>query len=63
MRQYNTVSSSELKNLSLLMVELLCLSDPLQVKDRLCVNVFIIIIVVIITLFLNLNFPIFRTTV
>jgi len=34
MRQYNTVSSSELKNLSLLMVELLCLSDPLQ-NDRL----------------------------
>lgn len=30
MRQYNTVSSSELKNLSHLMVELLCISDPLQ---------------------------------
>ena len=31
MRQYNSVSSSELKNLSLLVVELLCLPDPLQV--------------------------------
>jgi len=30
MRQYNSVSSSELKNLSLLVVELLCLPDPLQ---------------------------------
>ena len=45
MRQYNTVSSSELKNLSLLMVELLCLSDPLQVTDKLCISVFIIIII------------------
>ena len=31
MRQYNSISSSELKNLSLLVVELLCLQDPLQV--------------------------------
>jgi len=30
MRQYNSISSSELKNLSLLVVELLCLQDPLQ---------------------------------
>jgi len=34
MRQYNTVSSSELKNLSNLLVEILCLNDPLQ-RERL----------------------------
>jgi len=34
MRQYNNVSSSELKNLSNLLVEILCLNDPLQ-SDRL----------------------------
>eukprot|EP00090_Calanus_glacialis_P047045 TRINITY_DN9530_c0_g1_i3.p1 TRINITY_DN9530_c0_g1~~TRINITY_DN9530_c0_g1_i3.p1 ORF type:complete len:2633 (-),score=502.34 TRINITY_DN9530_c0_g1_i3:271-7929(-) len=34
MKQYNSVSSSELKNLSTLLVELLCISDPLQ-NDRL----------------------------
>merc|ERR1711915_903134 len=34
MKQYNSVTSSELKNLSTLLVELLCISDPLQ-NDRL----------------------------
>jgi len=34
MKQYNSVSSSELKNFSTLLVELLCINDPLQ-NDRL----------------------------